>query len=76
MAGPEIFSCSTDEVIRIWNFDKKKIKGYGPNFKTNVSANRPSDEVLYPYREAAGPLKNFAPDHILNTEKALKEQHK
>ena len=52
------------------------MKSHGQDFKYVVKALRPSDQELYPYREAAGELPNYAPNHILNTKTALREQHK
>ena len=62
--------------VAVWTFDKKKLKGFGPNFNSIVQAQRPTDEELAPFREAMGKLRNYAPEHNLNTPKALAEAHK
>lgn len=58
--GGDIISGSSDHLIRVWRFSKKK------SFST-LDVPKPNEQELYHYKEAAGELLNYAGEHILNT---------
>lgn len=84
--GPDIYCVSTDELLRgkptrltapftVYQWDKTRAKT-SSKFISNVKAQRPTEDELYQWKEQAGPLKNYSPEHVLNTDRALREAHK